>query len=224
MILAALRMLSRKLRQRGRRSGGVPTLSGATGVVPVESPHDGATGHGGSIPPASTFPWDPKWPHERHEWVQRWVPSLWRSDQLGKEKPNEYDENRDLIAHPDWTAANLAGSVVDHGDDALLEGHLHHVVIDLDHPATLVPSTQPDHGHLYVRLPRPVEWDTYLAWLEASAAIGLISRNYLRHCKVRKSSMVRLPWIKKEPKRDPRTGAATFGWVGMSSEGDDEDV
>lgn len=211
--LRLVNALSLKLRQKAGTFRGVPAaIEGQLGIDPEVSPHDGASVDAGSTPAWSTY--------EKEMWVRKWVPSLWFSDQLGKEAPNEYDENRDLVPLGEWNRANLVGSVVAGSDP---DNRLHGLVIDVDHPMTVVPSTQPDHGHLYVTLPRPVEWDLYLAWLEASAAIGLISRNYLRHCKVRKSSMVRLPWVKKQPKLDPRTGAATFGWVGMSSEGEDEE-
>jgi hypothetical protein len=73
---------------------------------------------------------------------------------------------------------------------------LHTIVIDVDHPASLVPSAQPDHFHLYIDIP-PVTWDRYQAWLKASMDIGLIQSGYYHASVDRKSTFLRLPWKPK---------------------------
>lgn len=74
---------------------------------------------------------------------------------------------------------------------------LHLPVIDIDFPAKLVPSTTPGHFHLY--LDRPVEWDKYLAVLNAMADAGLVEPGYASCSKARGASFVRKPGVKKQP-------------------------
>lgn len=73
----------------------------------------------------------------------------------------------------------------------------HTIMIDVDVPAKLVPSTTPGHHHLYVGID-PVPWEDYEAWLKASAKIGLIEYGYLHASSNRKASFLRLPWVQKK--------------------------
>lgn len=71
----------------------------------------------------------------------------------------------------------------------------HALLIDLDVPAWLVPSSTPGHSHLYVdvKIPTPA----YFALLDALADAGVIQRGYANSSKHRGGTALRLPWVKK---------------------------
>lgn len=73
---------------------------------------------------------------------------------------------------------------------------LHTVMLDLDVPARLVPSTTPGHSHLYIDVPMP--WHKYQALLGALSMAGIIEPGYYAVSVRKRASMLRLPWIKKE--------------------------
>jgi hypothetical protein len=73
---------------------------------------------------------------------------------------------------------------------------LHTVMLDLDVPAHLVPSSTPGHSHLYIDAPMP--WRTYKRLLVALADAGVIEHGYANVSVARRFTALRLPWIKKE--------------------------
>lgn len=76
------------------------------------------------------------------------------------------------------------------------ERKLHAVLLDLDVPAYLVPSTQPGHSHLYIDV--AVEEERYFNLLDALAQCGVIEFGYAAASKKKGGTFLRLPWIKKE--------------------------
>lgn len=73
----------------------------------------------------------------------------------------------------------------------------HYPVLDIDYPATLVPSTTPGHFHLY--LDQAVPWWKYKIVLRALAFAGLIEPGYDRASRRRGFTAVRPPHVKKDP-------------------------
>ncbi len=71
----------------------------------------------------------------------------------------------------------------------------HKVVIDLDLPAKLVPSTTPDHFHLIID--HEIGEDQYFKLLDVMAECGLIEPGYVHASKDRGYTAVRLPWVRK---------------------------
>jgi len=71
----------------------------------------------------------------------------------------------------------------------------HQVVLDLDVPAALVPSSTPGHSHLYIASSMP--WHTYSELLDALANAGILEPGYVGASKARKFTAVRLPWVSK---------------------------
>lgn len=74
----------------------------------------------------------------------------------------------------------------------------HKVVLDLDLPAKLIPSTTPDHYHLYIDHAMP--WENYLKLLKVMVECGLVEEGYVGAAERRGYTGVRLPWVKKEKK------------------------
>lgn len=95
---------------------------------------------------------------------------------------------------PSIAEANVSTSIrEDCGSDEVPQ---HAVLLDLDVPAWLVPSSTPGHSHLYVDVcvPQP----TYFRLLDVLAEAGVIQHGYANSSKHRGGTALRLPWIKKE--------------------------
>lgn len=84
---------------------------------------------------------------------------------------------------------------------SVYSGDTHYPVIDLDIPARLIPSSQPNHYHLY--LDTPVTWGKFVTVLEAMADAGIVEPGYVAASKERGHTCVRLPWIDKYAKATP---------------------
>lgn len=76
----------------------------------------------------------------------------------------------------------------------------HKLLIDLDLPAKLVPSTTEGHFHLYVD--HEIEKDAYFNLLNALVGAGLVEPGYVRASEARGYTALRLPWIKKEEEEE----------------------
>lgn len=96
------------------------------------------------------------------------------------------------IKEPMVTLDNL----IDTGYLSFTPKELHTPVLDIDLPAMLVPSTTPDHYHLYIDA--PMSWENYVKLLDVMAEVGILQPGYVAASKARGFTAVRLPWIKKE--------------------------
>lgn len=76
----------------------------------------------------------------------------------------------------------------------------HMPVIDIDLECMLVPSTEAGHFHLYIN--QAMEWEKFVAMLEAMQAAGVIGPGYLRYTKKRGFATVRYPGVTKHNERD----------------------
>ena len=76
------------------------------------------------------------------------------------------------------------------------EWQMHRPMLDLDFPATLIPSTTEGHFHLY--LDKPMTWRKYKRLLRALGEAGIIEHGYMQASLERGYSSLRLPWVKKE--------------------------
>jgi len=77
---------------------------------------------------------------------------------------------------------------------------LHRVVVDVDHPVTVVESSTAGHSHLYVDLMLP--WEDLVKLLEVMADIGLVEPGYVSASKARGYTALRLPWVSKSELSD----------------------
>lgn len=86
------------------------------------------------------------------------------------------------------------------GDDWLgWDDPLHAIVLDLDVPAYLIPSSTPGHSHLYIDV--GIEKKRYFGLLDSLAEVGVLESGYVSASKQRGFTCLRLPWIKKDRKK-----------------------
>lgn len=71
----------------------------------------------------------------------------------------------------------------------------HAVAVDIDLPAKLVPSSTPDHYHLYID--KEMSWKQYKKLLRAMVKAGIVEKGYYKASVRYKASYLRLPWVKK---------------------------
>jgi len=117
---------------------------------------------------------------------------LMRVDDLGSYETEARVETADL------NAATIVTSELDgsHLEDFGVDGEpLHRPVLDLDFPAALIPSSTPEHFHLYLN--HAVTWAGYVELLDALAKVGVLEPSYVEASKRRGYTAVRLPWIAK---------------------------
>lgn len=76
----------------------------------------------------------------------------------------------------------------------------HKPVLDIDLPCKLISSTHAGHHHLYID--KAMSWDQYKKLLDVLSDCGIIQKGYRNASHARGFSSVRLPWIKKELKKE----------------------
>lgn len=87
----------------------------------------------------------------------------------------------------------------------------HYPTLDIDFHAELIPSSTPDHFHLY--LDKGMSWRTYKRLLKELARAGIIEEGYYGASVARKSTQVRLPHVKKGETPLPKDYAVQPGGV-----------
>lgn len=85
--------------------------------------------------------------------------------------------------------ANLISS------ELAMDHDLHTVVLDIDFPVHIVPSSTPGHFHLFIT--KAIRWEQYQKLLDVMAEIGLLEPGYVEASKRRGGTHVRLPWVRK---------------------------
>jgi hypothetical protein len=102
------------------------------------------------------------------------------------------DDPREVTA--DLEVANVITSMLTGRTD--LQGEpMHSLVLDIDHPATLIPSSTPGHFHLLID--KPMHWSTYEEVLRVLVRARILEVGYVGASIDRKMTDVRLPWIRK---------------------------
>lgn len=71
----------------------------------------------------------------------------------------------------------------------------HTVMLDIDHPVRVLPSSTTGHYHLYIDV--PVEETKYFDALDALAKAGIVEQGYVEASRARAGTHLRLPWVKK---------------------------
>jgi hypothetical protein len=103
----------------------------------------------------------------------------------------DYDSDENLKIAPVEKAHLVSSEVHVPGKRAQ-----HSVVLDIDIPATLVPSTTAGHHHLYIDA--AMSWRDYKNLLKALSRAGVIEPGFANASIRRKHSSVRVPWLKKQ--------------------------
>lgn len=106
----------------------------------------------------------------------------------------------------DIAEANISTSIREDVGDPFADP-VHALLIDLDIPAWLVPSSTPGHSHLYVDV--AIQQSAYFRLLDALADAGVIQRGYADSSKARGGTALRLPWIKKPNAAAPTAKSIT---------------
>lgn len=101
--------------------------------------------------------------------------------------------------------ANIATSIREDVGDPHAQP-VHALLLDLDVPAWLVPSSTPGHSHLYVDVSIPQH--AYFRLLDSLANCGVIQPGYAASSKARGGTALRLPWIKKSQNAAPESPPA----------------
>lgn len=112
--------------------------------------------------------------------------------------------------------ANVITSLVkgDNGKSGMIRKHK--VLLDLDVPAYLLPSSTEGNSHLYIDV--ECSQHDYFDLLDALARCGVIEDGYCRASGERGATALRLPWVKKH-KVDitPLPKPADDPWMGLDS-------
>lgn len=99
----------------------------------------------------------------------------------------------DRVVTDDITQANVVSSR--QKSDLYWGEQRHRVLLDIDIPAYLVPSSTPGHSHLYIDL--AIGEEAYFDLLDALAKVGIITGAYAEASKRKGGTFLRLPWVKK---------------------------
>lgn len=73
----------------------------------------------------------------------------------------------------------------------------HQVLLDLDIPAKIIPSSTPGHGHLYID--KVLRYEHYYNLLTALRDAGIIESGIVRQFEKHGCTTLRVPHVKKEP-------------------------
>lgn len=84
----------------------------------------------------------------------------------------------------------------------------HKVVVDIDYPCVLIPSSTPGHFHLIID--KAMDAEVYFDLLENMAAAGIVEEGYADASRDQGRSAVRLPWIKKGAPSEIATAPQSF--------------
>lgn len=101
-----------------------------------------------------------------------------------------YGDNVEVVSPPPGEEPNVVTSFIS-------ETMRHAPVIDIDHPVWVVPSSTPGHFHLFidVEIPGPL----YFELLDVMMRCGIVQQGFVHHSEMRGQSVVRMPWVSKEP-------------------------
>lgn len=105
------------------------------------------------------------------------------------------DEQQDGPETEKWDEATLVTSRLRYTKERPDNHNTHYVVLDLDMPAILMPSSTVNHYHLIIQ--STISWDEYKVLLETLASIGVIEQGYADASINRGYSAIRRPGVTK---------------------------
>lgn len=100
---------------------------------------------------------------------------------------------------PEPTTAALAEANVVTSE---VDGHpgRHKVVLDIDMPVTVLPSSTEGHHHLYIDA--ELSWEDYQRLIWVLADLGIVEEGYASASHARGYTVLRLPWVHKDDDRE----------------------
>lgn len=111
---------------------------------------------------------------------------------LFRKKGQKYDGNPDRV---EVSPFNLEDANCLSSEIVGMDNH-HKVVLDIDMPVKLYPSSTPGKFHLIID--KTLEWGDYELLLRTLAVTGIIEQGYYQAALERYATFIRLPWVKKE--------------------------
>ena len=90
---------------------------------------------------------------------------------------------------------DVVSSLLKPGKNVL--GRRHHVVLDIDYRAHLIPSSTRNHYHLVLEVPGGIEHEVYMKLLKDLGRAGVIESGYAAASIERGHSDIRAPWVRK---------------------------
>lgn len=117
-----------------------------------------------------------------------WTVTHWATDSDGMDNWEDDRQEATVESGANVVSSLLTNRFFDHGSR-------HAVLLDLDVPAYLVPSSRPGHSHLYIDV--QIEEERYFELLDLLAECRVIERGYANASKKKGGTFLRLPWVKK---------------------------
>lgn len=133
--------------------------------------------------------------------IWNWIRKTLTPYQIEWDGDNQTGYLADLERKPikDMDAADVVSSQM----RTFVDGRSHQVILDIDHPAWLVPSSTPGHHHLYIEVPGGIEHEGYMALVALLGHLRVIEPGYAMASIRRGHTDLRPPWVRKgsEPGR-----------------------
>lgn len=79
---------------------------------------------------------------------------------------------------------------------SLISETRHTVVVDVDLPCHVEPSSTRGHYHLFID--KELDWGEYQMLLQVLVLVGIVEEGYLKAAQKHGFTAVRLPWVRKE--------------------------
>lgn len=194
-IRAAVEAAITDCQERGIRSLAIPRIGAGIGGLrwsdvrqvlrDISIPIENFTLYAVTLPPAKGEP------HDDVSHLSRYPHPLYKVEKWGNSSAGEMDNVMKETSLPE-EADIITSKISDSGSGK--EG-MHTIMLDLDVPATLVPSSTPGHSHLYIDV--PVFWKQYEEILTALGKVHVLESGYVRSSLKRGYTSLRLPWISK---------------------------
>lgn len=130
--------------------------------------------------------------------VKQWKTTSGSEDSEDEANTVEVDsiEDANVVSSLDRKQRLIYADYNDAGSpDNIVAEDVHTPVLDIDVPASLVPSSTPGKHHLYIDV--PMSWDDYCKLLDVMAEVGILEPGYVSASKARGFTAVRLPWVRK---------------------------
>ncbi|WP_243063227.1 hypothetical protein [Humibacter sp. RRB41] len=112
-------------------------------------------------------------------------------------KSVRFDSGYDVLASLERTDDIDEANAITSKTSDLGDG-VHKLLLDIDLPVQVFPSSTPGHFHLYIDHPIQGFQEKVVPIIDALAAAGIVEQGYAAACRDQGFTTLRLPWVKKE--------------------------